>query len=396
MQTPIPSRTHRESKGRSRKPGFAAAVFCAAALASAPARAEDPEAAAQPTVRYDDVARLLAGLPNEAGRLAPLEERPTWIAYRRAIDERWQKLEAKQLAKMRGWTARELGPRSDAGREVLYPFSGPDLINVTTLFPGRPGYVLLSLEPVGGLPDLAGFSAPDFDRFFAMLEQSLSSALEWDFFQTKELRQDLSVPGLEGVLPLLLFFAARDGQQVVDVRFLFVGADGALEEIPAGSGPPPERAGVPGVRLSLREPGAEAVVDFCYFAVDLGSYSVEQKRGFFSWVAARGPFTTYLKAASYLMFKPKYQAIERFILEHSRDVLQDDSGIPFADLQGAGWKVALYGSYVGPVRLFASRHQEDLAEAYETRSDVGPLPFAAGYRIRPAESTLMLATKPER
>lgn len=380
-------------------PGIAALVVCAASLAAGVPtllRAADPGDTAQPAAGYDGVSRLLAGLATDGGPLAHLEQRRTWVEYSQAIDERWRELDTKQLSKMRSWAAGELGPRSDAGRQVLYPFSGPDLINMTTLFPDRPGYVMLSLEPVGSIPDLEGFGVPEFDLFFAMLRQSLTSALKWDFFQTEELRKDLAVPGLEGVLPLLLFFAARDGQQVVDVRYLFVGSDGALEEIPATIGPPPSRDGVPGVRLSLRRGGSEAVVDLCYFAVDLGSHSVEQKRSFFSWVARHGPFTTYLKSASYLMFKPKYRAIERFILEHSRGVLQDDSGIPFADLQRDGWELALYGSYERPIRLFASKYQEDLAQAYRTRKDVKPLPFSAGYKIRPRESTLMLATKRDR
>jgi hypothetical protein len=374
-------------------------TLCAAALVavvSALARAPEPEAAAHPAAGYDDVARLIAGLPTDGSPLARLEQRRTWIEYGHAIDERWRKLEKKQLSKMSSWSVRELDPRSDAGREVLYPFSGPDLINMTTLLPDRPGYVMLSLEPVGSIPDLEGFRAPDFDRFFETLQQSLSSALKWDFFQTKELRKDLSVPGLEGVLPLLLFFAARDGQEIVDVRYVFVGPEGALEETPATTGPPPSHDGVPGVRLSLRRGDAEAVVDLYYFAVDLGSYSVDQKRGFFSWVAGRGPFTTYLKAASYLMFKPKYKAIKRFILEYSRDVLQDDSGIPLSDLQRGGWELALYGSYEHPIPLFASKYQEDLARAYRIRKDVKPLQFSVGYKVRPRESMLMLATKPDR
>jgi hypothetical protein len=377
---------------------IAVLIFCTASLAAvAPALigAAEPGDAAQPARRYDHVSRFLAGLRTDGSPLAPLEQRQTWVEYARAIDERWRKLESRQLSKMSSWTARELGPRSDLGRQVLYPFSGPDLINMTTLLPDRPGYVMLSLEPPGSIPDLEGFDGPDFDRFFAMLQQSLSSALKWDFFQTKELREDLSVPGLEGVLPLLLFFAARNGQEVVDVRYIFVGSDGAVKEIPANAGPAPGHEGVPGVRLSLRRRGADTVADLLYFAVDLGSYSVDQKRAFFSWVAARGPFTTYLKAASYLMFKPKYKAIESFILEHSRDLLQDDSGIPLADLQRGGWELTLYGSYERPIRLFESKYQEDLAQAYRARKEVKPLPFSAGYKIRPGESTLMLATKPE-
>ena len=190
---------------------------------------------------------------------------------------------------MRGWTGAELPASSD---EVLYPFSGPDLVNMTTLLPGRPAYTMLSLEPVGGIPDLAGFSEEDFDRFFAMLQQSLTSILKWDFFQTKDLREDLTVPGLEGALPILLFFAARDGQEVMGVDHVFVGPDGAVEEIAAAPGPAPspsQTGSVPGVRLSLRQRGAQDVSRLFYFAADLGGYGMEQKRFFFDWLAKRGP-----------------------------------------------------------------------------------------------------------
>jgi len=376
-------------KGSGRRMGLAALTLALAALAPAAAPADDVPAA-------DAVARFLAGLPagtQDDARLAPLRGRASWAEFGRAIDERWQKLETRQLEKMRGWTASELAPRSDADRAALYPFSGPDLVNLTTLLPGRPAYVMLSLEPVGSLPDFPGFSAEDFDRFFARLQQSLHSLLKWDFFQTKDLRQDLTVPGLEGALPLLLFFAARDGLEVVDVRYLFVGPDGALREVPAAPGAAPRGEGVPGVRLALRRGADGPVSTLDYFAVDLGGYSLEQRQEFFSWLAARGPFTTYLKAASYLMFKPKYQPIERFLLRHSADVLQDDAGVPFADLRRDGWQVRLYGSYQRPIRIFDGMYQEDLAQAYGARDDVKPLPFSVGYKIRPHESTLMHATR---
>jgi hypothetical protein len=360
-----------------------------AVLALGPAAMAEPMDGAE---QVDDIARLMAGLSTEDSALARFEQRRSWVEYGQAIDGRWQKLEARQLAPMRAWSARKLA--GDPGREVFYPFSGPDLVNPMTILRDRKAYVLLSLEPVGLLPDFAAFDEPSFDAFFAGMRQSLSSALKWDFFQTKELRRDLAVPGLEGVLPLLLFFAARDGQQVLGVQYLFVRPDGTLHEVAARPGEAPAGEGVPGVRITLRSPGSEAVRFVDYFSVDLSSHSLDTRQGFFSFVSRRGPFTTYLKAASYLMFKPKYAAIQRFVLDHSRQVLQDDSGVPFAELQRRGWNLQLYGSYERPIRLFAHRYQEDLAEAYRTRTDVSPLPFATGYKIRADESTLMLATRP--
>lgn len=378
--------------GRLQRKRFLLGVAWASALALCPAGASPPTNAAE---THDDIARFIAGLETPGGALARLERRRSWAEYRRAIDGHWQKLEARQLGPMRAWSARELSSRPGADREVLYPFSGPDLVNAVTILPGRKAYLLLSLEPVGMLPDLAGFDEAAFDAFLAGMQKSLTSALKWDFFQTRELREDLTVPGLEGALPLLLFFAARSGQLVLDVHFLFVAPDGTLARVPARPGQAPDGRGIRGVRIALRGPDGEGVRNVDYFSVDLSSHSLETRRGFFSFVTQRGPFTTYLKAASYLMFKPKYAAILQLVLDHSRQVLQDDSGVPLAEFERRGWALKLYGSYARPIRLFDHRYQEDLAEAYRTRTEVSPLPFSVGYKIRPADSMLMLATKPD-
>jgi hypothetical protein len=343
---------------------------------------------------YDAAARLIAGLPPRDEGLAELMQRRSWVEYRRFIDAAWQKLETRQLSPMRSWGAAELGRRAPHDDAVLYPFSGPDAINMMTLLGGRDRYLMLSLEPVGELPDFAHLAPEEFDAFFAGLRKSLSSMLKWDFFQTKELRADLTAPGLRGVLPLLLFFSARDGREVRAVRYLDVRSDGTVEELAAIAGETPTAQGVPGVCIELGGRSAEAGSELCYFGVDLGAHSLGIRSSFFDFVLQSGPFTTYLKAASYLMFKPKYFAIRRYILDHSRRIVQDDTGIPLAAFQQRRWEVDLFGSYDRPIPLFASRYQEELAAAYRDRADVRPLPFSVGYEIRARKSNLMLAIPP--
>jgi hypothetical protein len=383
----------RRRAARGLAPLLLAVAACALGVVSAGAADTPPEAPAAPTC--DELARFVAGLGGAGGTLAALERRPDWQAYARDIAPRWQAFESRQLAPMREWAARELPAGAGAPAHALYPFSGPDLINPLTILPNRRSYTLLSLEPVGEIPDVERLDAASLDAFLAGMEQALSSALRWDFFQTRELRRDLDAPGLRGVLPLLLFFAARDGQQVLDVRLLSVADDGTLEETPARPGVASTGPGVPGVRLVLRRPGSETSHEVRYFAVDLGGESLRRRPAFFSRIARDAPFTSYLKAASYLMFKPKYAAIERFVLDHSREVLQDDSGIPLEHFAQRGWQVDLYGSYDRPIPLFAHRYQEDLARAYRERQPVPPLPFAAGYKTHPSRSTLMRARRPE-
>jgi len=254
---------------------------------------------------------------------------------------------------------------------------------------------------VGTVPDPTALDPEARASLLAAVHRSLASALEWSFFQTRALRADLAVPELDGVLPLLLFFAARAGETVAAVHYLFVSPEGTLREVAARPGGPPMDAAageVAGVRLVLGRPGETSPREAVYFGVDLSSHSIEVARpGFFAFVAGHGPFTTYLKAASYLMFKPKYLAIRRLLLAESDAILQDDSGIPFAAFEAgeeAGrWETRLYGRYREPIALFAAYAQEDLAAAYAALGDVPPLPFTAGYRTRRGQSNLLLATR---
>jgi hypothetical protein len=340
-------------------------------------------------------ARLVAGMATGDAEADGVEALPAWQEHRAVLDERWAEFETRQLAPMRAWSHAELDGRVAAEVDVLYPFSGPDAIHPLAIFPGRARYWMLSLEPVGSVPDLATLDPEVLEAFLAGVRSSLGSLLRWSFFRTRSLRADLRVPGLEGVLPLLVLFAARDGCELRDVHYLIAGEDGTFEEFaarPGGEPPTATGARVPGVRVRLRRPdGAES--EILYFAVDLGSESLRIRRAFFERLTAHGPFTAYLKAASYLMFKPKYFAVRDYLLAHSGAILQDDSGIPWSFLAGEPWHTRLYGHYDEPIALFAHRKQEDLAEAFR-RAVVGPLPFSAGYRHRRDQSNLILATRP--
>jgi hypothetical protein len=359
----------------------------------------ETDAGAAPAAgEWDETARRIAGIASEAPGRAELEAHERFVAHGAELDAAWRAFEARQLAPMRSWSREQLDPRIGRSAEVLYPFSGPDLIHPLAILPGRSRYWLLSLEPVGTVPDLDDLDAPELDAFLEGVHTSLDSMLRWSFFQTRGLRADLDRgPGLDGVLPLLLLFAVRDGHQVLAVQHLRMDLDGTLHSIAASPGERPraEGAHVPGVRLLLRRPDDGSVREVVYYSVDLSSYSLDQRRSFFALVASHGPFTSYLKAASYLMFKPKYRGIERFLLAHSHAILQDASGIPWASLRPEHWQTQLFGRYDGPIPLFAAHLQEDLAEAYRARDDVGPLPFTAGYRTRRGESGMVLAIRRE-
>jgi len=58
------------------------------------------------------------------------------------------------------------------------------------------------------------------------------------------------------------------------------------------------------------------------------------------------------------------------------------------------WELTFFGTYAGPISLFASYYQADMAQAYANgKYKVRPLTFGIGYQYAKGTSNLMLAEK---
>jgi hypothetical protein len=348
--------------------------------------APPPEKTDHPHPAYNDYARFIAGFHHPESTLTSYEK-PAWIKYAASMNQGWERFEKRQLIPMREWASRELGPAGTA--TVFYPFSGPDFINVYTLFPRAETYLMVALEPVGALPD---FSAIEARSFFASLQRSLYEYLHIDFFATKRMAKQIAQTELKGVLPVLLFFLARGNARVLDIRYWMMKPDGTIAEQPA-VGEENLGEGLPGVRIVFKGPGSAAQQTLYYFQFDLQNSSLKRNQPFSSFLKSFGPLTAFTKAASYLLFKPNSSDLRQFLLERSQFVVQGDSGIPLKFFDPAIWNFKFYGTYKGPLKLFKNRYQEDLAQVYNQGKEVYPLPFGFGYHHRAGTSNLLIAAK---
>ncbi|MBU4233431.1 MAG: hypothetical protein KJ822_13405 [Proteobacteria bacterium] len=335
---------------------------------------------------YNDYALFIAGLSNPEGALAAYEGKPAWVRHAKFFDQNWERFTRGRLAPMREWAAKEVGSATTA--TVFYPFSGPDFVNVFTLFPHAKTYLLIALEPVGEMPD---FAAGNEQNFFPSLQRSLYDLLHLDFFITNKMKSSIGKSELKGTLPVLMFFLAREQSRVLDVQYWVMKPDGTIAESPA-LGPGDRPTGIPGVRIVFASPGSAENQILYYFQFNLRNDSLERNQHFVSFLKSFGPMTSFTKAASYLMYKPYFSAVRQFILDQSLYVLQGDSGIPLRYFDPAGWDLRFYGTYAGPIPLFSNCYQADMANMYRSQ-DIQPLPFGIGYRHRARTSNLMFAAK---
>ncbi|MGZ4966103.1 MAG: hypothetical protein ACXV97_02925, partial [Chthoniobacterales bacterium] len=276
-------------------------------------------AIAQTPPTLDETARFLAGMPVD-GPLAPLMQTPAWQEHARAMDEAWAKKQALQIGPIHDWmsiNAQEFFRSTDT---MYYMFAGPDFLYANTFFPYANTYILAGLEPIGQVSDLTRFPPDAVTGNLSALRASLNDILRFQYFITKDMRGELG-KGVSGTLPLLYVFLVRMGNTVIDLERLTSPAEG--------------------VKITFRDNERTQTQTLYYFKTNLSGGD----SAFLKWCAARGPGLSLVKAASFLMHGEGFSGVRNFLLEHSRVIIQDDSGIPLRAFP-KGWSVNVYGHYV--------------------------------------------------
>lgn len=320
---------------------------------------------AQQLPTLDESARFLAGLPVK-GALEPLTQTEVWQKHTASMDEAWRKKEYFQLGPISAWMTANANEYYQSSSTMYYMFSGPDFLYAHAFFPNANTYILAGLEPVGQVPDLSHLSPAVLGSELSVLRTSMHTILQTHYFITKDMRADLGRSNLGGTLPILYVFLARRGCTVLDTTYI--------------------NSPAPGVKITFAGHGPKQTL--YYFKTDLAG----GKSAFLSWCAKQGPGLSLLKAASYLMHGEGFAGVRNFLLENSRVIIQDDSGIPLRSFPKS-WKVDCYGRYVAHAEMFGKYRQPDLAAVYARTPPPAELGFAFGYHWQIDRGILMMATR---
>jgi hypothetical protein len=313
----------------------------------------------------DDTARFLAGIP-VAGPLAPLTHDPAWLDHSRNLDSAWTKKDYHQVRPIRAWMLANAPQFYSSTNTVYYMFGGPDFLYANLFYPQAKTYILAGLEPVGSVPDLTRMDVANLRTDLNALRASMHTVLQTHYFITKDMRAELTRPNLGGTLPILYVFLARLNCTIVDTTYVRTPAEGVRITFTTRGGPPQT---------------------LYYFKTDLSG----GPSPFLKWCASQGPGNSLLKAASYLMHTEGFAGVRNFLLNNSRVIIQDDSGIPLRAFPKT-WKVDFYGHYV-PHEEFLKYQQPDLAAIYNRQPPPPELGFAFGYHWQKDRGLLMLATR---
>ncbi len=336
-------------------------------------------------VSLNDTARLFAGLPPVGSDVfGSLRGSATWAQHQQKMDGLWSTFEARHAGPVRAWAQAEI-PDLQRANGLFYPFSGPDFVFAHTFFPRADMMILCGLEPCEPLPPLNQLTPEELANGLDGLITSVSSVMQFSFFITKDMRRDLVSTRFRGVIPLILCFMARTGHQIESIDLVQLDA--------AGNPILVQGAQSPGVMIRAYGPDGSMRRVF-YFRQDLADQSLKPGGSFLQFVSSMGNPPALVKSASYLMHESYFSTIRNYLTTQCRGIVQDPSGVPYADLLSAGLDIRLYGSYSGTLDIFSNRHQPDLIQAYrEGRHNAQPIPFGIGYMYSPERTSLMVARR---
>ncbi len=346
----------------------------------------------------DELAELIAGINDGQSKvLTKLFQQKSFQDHAQGFDRKWNEFDSSRLSKLEGFRSAELSVETGPTKTLFYPFSGPDFLYANAFFPEAEKYVLMGLEPVGTLPvyDEPEEAKDSMSSYYSKIKPALHAILNFSFFRTASMKNELRNEELDGTLHLLLLFIKRTGHDICDINPGFIDTTGNwqyLSSFPELSKKSLNNKGIE-IRFTTKDGKLKMLY---YFSLHLEDGALKHNKNVLNYFKKLGDVNTYLKGASYLMHEGYFSEIRNTIFRISNRIIQDDSGIAFRYFAYSGfkWDYKFYGKYTRPISLFSYAYQADLDSLWKKQGakDIG---FGIGYNFRDKNSNLMIAKKGE-
>ena len=334
--------------------------------------------------QLNDIALLISGIKVDSNsKYFSQTTTKSWVKYSSKLNNTWGKIKTNRLKKMDEWEKKELHESVTQNRVGIYPFSGPDFLTFYTFFNDAPSYYMFGLEPLGNVPDLKFMSQDSIGLYYRGMEDATEDLLNLTFFRTNWMKTELKK---NGVIPIILYFLARTDNAIYSVEKLDIDSSGNLVNDPTGKSSKV-------AHIKFIDSKTKKLKDIYYLSADVSNYALNKHPEILNYLNNIPSGNSYLKAASYLCHHSYMTKFRTFILNKSKLVLQEDSGIPYKFFPKEKWGIKLYGKYVNPYRIFTDKIyvQENLRNDFKNPNLTNPLPFRLGYHSGTRNDNLMLA-----
>lgn len=336
---------------------------------------------------YEDMANFIAGVKSDFHQ--SFEEHvktAAWQDYSAQSTGTWNRFASRKLDPISNWVKTNITAKKRNAKTVFYPFSGPDFNYVNAMLPEGDVYYMMGLEPLGKIPDLNDIDKDSIESVFQSFNAALEENLNLSFFITKQMKHEMNNDHVTGTIPILMFFLARNNKRIINIAPVSISDQGELM-VTSGEGAKKKFRNI--VEFTFTDEGSDVIKKLYYFSMNIansGFYSGSTLQKFMETMP--NDITTMVKSASFCMHEDKFSSIRDLILRKSKNIIEDDSGIPFRFFDKEKWDLYCYGTYDGPVEVFKEYMQEDYKIAFDEKAY--SLPFRYGYD---QASNLLIATR---
>ena len=177
---------------------------------------------------YDNFAGLYAGDTNTIKQVIDTAEWPMWLEYSKTFRADFIRADNAIRQGVDRWRDSVLNTKIDQSLDLVYLFSGPDVLYPRLFFPDAKNVYMCALEPVDPLPDYTTFSSARIAQYQqdmkAAFENIVGDSYYITSFMTSELRSEV-----RGVLPMMLVTAKIKGGTIEEVFFFEPNNEGQID-----------------------------------------------------------------------------------------------------------------------------------------------------------------------
>jgi hypothetical protein len=294
------------------------------------------------------------------------------------FEEMVSNYQRKFVSKMTSWSSSHLSQAEY--QTAFYPFSGPDIVTVMSLYPKANYYVLVADQ----IPEYAFIHAPErlSNASQAFECQMLQNFSRRGYYLTNDLI------GKNGPQPrfikLLIYNLAFAGAKVKGVDILEITSAGLILVNSNSQSPH-------GVRFTIEtKDGKATTVD--YISANIADSGLEKKAHFVRAFSRKSSQVVLIKSASHLLQNSYFSIMKSILLENAKWITQDETGldiVPYAE----NFDLQLFGKFIAPNNLWAkSPSAQRLATYYQDHPSNLELPFKLGYE-KAGGSMLMIGKR---
>jgi hypothetical protein len=328
-------------------------------------------------------ARFIAGVHDSEND--SLEQSEYWKLHAAKTDLRWRLLMQNLGTPIATWVSEKNYIPSNAPKTLLYPFAGGDFFYANLFYPNRDTVIMIGLEPVGTVFEAKSVDKTKLEDYLTTLDRCMFYPHKLGFFRTLSMDDDFAHELMNGTLHTFMFYLARNGFDLHYVEYFNLDDQGNSVAVEPG-------AEAKGLKIGYSNKNDKQVRQLVYLSQDISNTANQKAPGTINYLKKRGHVVSFFKAASYLMYKDYFSDITNVVLDQSKIILQDDSGMPLVSMQKGGFSTEIFGEYKKTIDLFSNYFQKDMRAEYESKKPA-KLPFTIGYNAEFGECNLQLGTK---